>query len=138
MYTTRQRPIVVLDTNMLLLMADGVPVLDNIREQLETEPLFVVIKPVYDELIRLLMEGESKVRKKAKFALEIVNTFCTIVDYPRREGESVDDAIIRYAQENKAIVATSDRELRRKLRAHGIPSAYLREESMRVIVEHYF
>jgi rRNA-processing protein FCF1 len=123
---------------MLLLMADGVPVLDNIREQLETEPLFVVIKPVYDELIKLLIEGESNVRKKAKFALEIINMFCTVVDYPRQEGESVDDAIIRYAQESKAIVATSDRELRRKLRARGIPSAYLREESMRVIVEYYF
>ncbi len=131
------RVIVVLDTNMLLLMADGVPVLDNIKEALETEPLFIVLKPVYNELVKLASSGGNKLRRKARFALEIVEKYCKIVDFELKEGESVDDGIIRFALENKAIVATNDRELRRKLRALGIPEAYLREEAWRVVVDYY-
>lgn len=55
-----------------------------------------------------------------------------------KPGESVDDALLRYALENNAIVATSDRELRRKLREHGVPEIYLREESMRIDIEGAF
>lgn len=136
--STSKRPIVLLDTNMLMLMASGVPVLEHIEEELETKPRFVVIKPVYEELVRIVNTSKGLVRKHAQLALEFVNRFCEVVDYDLREAESVDDAIVNYAIENKAIVATNDKALRKRLRELGIPEAYFREESRRIKVEGYY
>ncbi|MEM4663713.1 MAG: 30S processome protein Utp24 [Desulfurococcaceae archaeon] len=133
-----RKPIVVLDTNMLMLAANGVRVFEQIEEQLETKPRFVVLSPVLNELIKLSRTSAQSLRKQALLALELVRMFCEIVDYGNVETSSVDELIIRYAVENKAIVATNDRELRAKLRAIGIPEAYFREESRRVVVEGYF
>ncbi|MEM0326096.1 MAG: 30S processome protein Utp24 [Desulfurococcaceae archaeon] len=133
-----RKPIVVLDTNMLMLAASGVRVFEQIEEQLETKPRFVVLSPVLNELIKLSRTSAQSLRKQALLALELVRMFCEIVDYGNVETSSVDELIIRYAVENKAIVATNDRELRARLRAIGIPEAYFREESRRVVVEGYF
>lgn len=133
-----RKPIVVLDTNMLMLAASGVRVFEQIEEQLETRPRFVVLSPVLNELIKLSRTSAQSLRKQALLALELVRMFCEIVDYGNVETSSVDELIIRYAVENKAIVATNDRELRARLRAIGIPEAYFREESRRVVVEGYF
>jgi rRNA-processing protein FCF1 len=123
---------------MLMLAASGVRVFEQIEEQLETKPRFVVLSPVLNELIKLSRTSAQSLRKQALLALELVRMFCEIVDYGNVETSSVDELIIRYAVENKAIVATNDRELRAKLRAIGIPEAYFREESRRVVVEGYF
>jgi len=134
-----KRPIVVFDTNMLLLMADGVAVLDHIEEELETKPRCVVIKPVYDEICRIASSSNSVLlRKRALLALKLVNEFCEVVDYKLLNHEDVDSAIVRFALENNAIVASNDRELRKKLRKLGIPEAYFREESKRVKVDGYY
>lgn len=129
---------VVLDSNMLMLMADGVAVLDHLREELETEPLFIVISPVIMELEKIARSSEGKLKRQATFAIELARRLCVIVDYPLKEGEGVDDGLIRYAIENEAIVATNDKELRSRLRMLGIPNAYLREESMRIKVDGFF
>lgn len=136
--STSKRVIVVLDTNMLMLMANGIAVLENIKEELETEPLFIVISPVYNELVTISEQSTGKTKKQALFAMEISRRYCEIIDYPLREGESVDDAIIRFALENNAIVATNDRAMRSRLREIGIPEAYFREESQRIKVEGYY
>lgn len=133
-----RHPIVVLDTNMLILAASGVRVFEDIEEQLETKPRFIVLKAVYDELVRLSREAPPSVRKKAVLALELIQKFCEVVEYGGSEHHNVDDLILKFALENKAIVASSDRELRARARRLGIPEAYLREESMRVVVEGYF
>jgi len=136
--TSSRRPIVVLDTNILMLLAHGVRVFDDISEALEAKPRFVVIKPVYNELRKLANSSEAKTRRNAEFVLSVVEKLCEVVDYMAKNGETVDDAIIQYALENNAIVATNDRELRRRLRSLNIPEAYLREESMRIHVEGYY
>ncbi len=123
---------------MAMLMASGVPVLDHIEEELEARPRFVVIRPVYEELVKIANSVTGTARKQALFALELVNKFCEVVDYELLSGEDVDDAIVRYALETGAIVATNDRILRRKLRELGVPEAYFREEGRRVKVEGYY
>jgi len=127
----------VLDTNMLMLAASGVPVLEHIEEELETKPEFIVLKPVYDELVRIAMRSGGIAAKRALFALKLVEQFCKIIDYTSKPGENVDDAIVNFALQNNAIVATNDRELRKRLRLLGIPEAYFREEARRVKVEGY-
>jgi rRNA-processing protein FCF1 len=126
---------VLLDTNMLLIMANGIPVLEQIEEKLLTKPRYIVIKPVYDELVRIADSEKPSISRRARLALEIVNRYCEIVDYAVNPGETVDDAILRYASENNAVVATNDKELRRRLRSRGLPEIYLREESWRIDVE---
>lgn len=133
-----RKPIVVFDTNMLILMAEGIPVMEYIEEEIETKPRYIVIKPVYDELAKIAGEETGLTRRKAITALEIARRYCEIVEFDLKQGESVDDAIIRFAVENKAIVATNDRELRNRVRNMGLPEAYLREESMRIRVEGYY
>lgn len=122
----------MLDTNMLMLLAEGVNVFEQIEEKLCTKPDYVVLKPVYMELVKLAESGKPSICRKARMALEIIPRYCRIVDY---ENGSVDELLIKYALENNAAVATNDRELRRKLRERSIPEIYLREESMRIEIE---
>ncbi|MCY0868508.1 MAG: 30S processome protein Utp24 [Desulfurococcus sp.] len=129
---------ILLDSNMLILMASGIPILDQIEEKLLTRPAYIVITPVLNELAKLASTGKPSIARKAKLALDIASRYCEIHEYELKPGESVDDALLRYALENNAIVATSDRELRRKLREHGVPEIYLREESMRIDIEGAF
>ncbi|MEM2025065.1 MAG: PIN domain-containing protein, partial [Desulfurococcaceae archaeon] len=112
MSTSRNsRTIVVLDTNMLILMASGVPLLDYIESALETKPEYVVLKPVYDELLKISNKEGSLDARRALFAIKIVEEYCKVLPYDLGGQESVDDAIIKFAVENKAIVATNDRAL---------------------------
>jgi rRNA-processing protein FCF1 len=46
-----------------------------------------------------------------------------------QEGESVDDAIVKASQKLGAIVATTDIELKKRLRSINVPVVYLREKS---------
>lgn len=135
--STSKRPLVVLDTNMLMLAASGIRVFEQIEEELESKPVFVVLKPVHDELVKLASNSKGVTAKMAHLALKLVEQFCVVVDYALKPGESVDDAIVNFALQNRAIVATNDKELRRKLRQIGIGEAYFREEARRVRVEGY-
>ncbi len=127
-----RKPRIVLDTNMLLLIADGINIFEQIEEQLLARPEYIVLKPVMKELEKLATRGKPLLRRKAKLALEIAKKYCRIIDVEEKPGERVDDIILRYAIENNTIVATNDKELRKKLRRNGIPEIYLREESMRI------
>lgn len=126
---------ILLDTNMLLLIANGINVFEQIEEKTLAKPEYIVLKPVIEELEKIMNKGTPSLRRKAGFALEIARKFCKIVDIKTRPGEKVDDLLIRYAAENNAAVATNDRELRKKLREIGIPEIYLREEGMIIEVE---
>ncbi len=123
-----RRPRVLLDTNMLMLNARGIDVFEQIGDLLLSNPEFYVVKPVIDELEAIKSRGGVKERKAADLALELVRRKCRVIDVERKPGESVDDIIVRVAAEKGFIVATSDRELRRKLRRKGIPEIYYREE----------
>ncbi|MCD6300775.1 MAG: 30S processome protein Utp24 [Staphylothermus sp.] len=131
----KKRPIILLDTNMLLLMADGLNIFGQIEDKLETHPIYIVLKPVIEELEKLAKKPQPSVSRKAKFALEIARKYCQIIDVKTNPGEKVDDIILRYASEHRVAVATNDKELRKRLRAHSIPEIYLREEGMIIEVE---
>jgi rRNA-processing protein FCF1 len=127
-----RKPRIVLDTNMLLLIADGINIFEQIEEQLLAKPEYIVLKPIIKELEKLAIKGKPLLRRKARLALEIAGRYCKIIDVKEKPGEKVDDIILRYAKENNAAVATNDKELRKRLRRNGIPEIYLREESMRI------
>lgn len=125
---------VVLDTNFIVLIGDKPDIINQIEEKLLVKPEFIVLNQVLEELISLTRSKAVGTARKAKFALELIKQFSTFVKYAD-EYKDADEAIINYALENKAIVATNDKELRRRLKMLGIPEIYLREESMRIDVE---
>ncbi len=117
---------ILLDTNILLAIAEGINFFDMVEEKLALKPVYIVIKPVLDELRRIAEKGKPSQRRKARFALEIARKYCKLVEYDYPMNKPVDDLIIEYALENKIPVSTNDKELRRRLRRHGIPEIYLR------------
>ncbi len=128
-----RKPVVVLDTNMLMLLHSGVDVLGTLEEALETKPRYLVPSLVVEELEKISEKGTPKERRAARFALSVIQRLgLEVVNVDKLPGEGVDDAIARFARENGYIVATSDRGLRRKLRRMGVLDAYYRESERRV------
>jgi len=65
----------------------------------------------------------------AKLALKLIEEKCTIIDLDEVRGLNTDESILKAAIKLEAVVATNDRELRKKLRSKGIPTIFLREYS---------
>lgn len=123
-----KKPRVLLDTNMLMLFGRGINVFEQIEELLASKPEYYVIKPVVEELEKIIEKGGVKEKKAARLALNAVKRYCSIIDIEKPPGVEVDDLIVHVAEKNKFIVATNDRELRKKLRGRGVPEIYFREE----------
>lgn len=133
-----KKPRVLLDTNMLMLFGKGVNIFDQIEELLISKPEFYVIKPVVDELKKIAEKGRVKDKRVAKLALQAVEKYCRIIDIDVKQGMKVDDLIVEVASREKFVVATNDKELRRRLREKGIPEIYYREEKHLLEVQGVF
>jgi len=66
--------------------------------------------------------------KEAKLALKIAEK-SEVLEVELEPGESADDLMVRLAREWECLVATNDRELRRRLRSLMVPVIYLRQKS---------
>ncbi len=130
----KKRPCIVLDTNMLMTIARGINVFEQIEDIIDTKPDYIVLTPIIKELEKLAKTNKPSISKPARLALEIARMYCKVINIEIK-NMSTDDLILYYAKENKCGVATNDRELRKKLRKEGIPEIYLREEKMMVNVE---
>jgi len=127
------RVAVLLDTNMLMLLADGVRVLEDIESQLECAADFLCPESVVFELQEMARAGKSGWRK-AEWVLSHIDKICKVVESVEKRADT--DLILLASSLKKqgrlVVVATNDRELRKKLREVGIASAYLVESEMRV------
>jgi len=119
---------ILLDTNILMLIGRGIDIFTQIEELLDTKPEYYVIEPVVKELEKIIAYGGVKERKAAKLALELVKKKCRVIEVSLSPDKSVDDLLLEIALRKGFIVATNDRELRRRLREAGIPEIYFREE----------
>ncbi len=118
---------VVVDTNMLMLLHEGIDVFQSVEELLAARVAFIVPRPVYEELSRIASQGKPRHRRAALFALRIMRERgIPVIDIPRPTGR-VDDDIAIYAKEKKCLVATNDKALRKALRRLGVPDIHLRE-----------
>jgi len=120
---------VIMDSNFLLAPIDlHVDIFSEIEELLLKKVRFIVISPVYKELVKLA-NRKDKIGKKAILALKLLER-CEIFEIKPKHGESVDDLIIRASKELKAIVATKDYELKKRLRKQGIPVIFLKNNKV--------
>ena len=129
MESSRRRIPVVLDTNFLLIPGQHrVDIFSELDRVLEFNYRPVTLTGVVEEL-REIAESEEAGRRDriaAKIALKLLDRV-EVVEYGK--GLDVDEAIVRYALENGAVVCTLDKELRKRLRKLGVRVVYLRELS---------
>ena len=88
---------------------------------------FCIADLVRRELVKLSLK-KSEVGRKAEFALRLVDK-CDNIKIESKNFEKVDDALVRFAGKNEVIVATSDKELRHRLRDINVPVIYVRGRS---------
>jgi rRNA-processing protein FCF1 len=87
----------------------------------------VVLSPVLCELEMIASKGAPKIRKMAAFAIQLAEKCKYVV--VSSSAETVDDAIIDTAAENRTPVFTNDAQLRKKLRDISVPVIYVRQKS---------
>ena len=125
---------VVLDANFLFVPSQfRVDVFEELENLLNQRFELIVLSSTRRELWGLAKAASIKERKQALLALKLVER-CRVVPIEKGLGESYDDVIVRVAAEWKAPVATTDRELRRRLRSLGLPVIFLRQKR-RLILE---
>jgi len=117
---------IILDTNFLLIPGS---VKVDIFAELERLCLFkykvYVLDMTIKELEKLKAEGKGKTSKNAKLALDLLKI--KKVNIIKTKQGHVDDLILQVADKD-TIVATQDMELKRRLKAKGIPQIILRKK----------
>ena len=121
---------VLLDTNFILSMAEK----PNIKFEEEFSRVLngfyqlLTLKRTIDELKLLKSKAKSISKlRKYMFGLEFISKKCKIIDTSNGDRLNVDELIGNVATREKYIVATNDKELRKKLKAKGIPVIYIRQ-----------
>lgn len=129
---------VLLDTNFLLLpFQRRVDIFREIERLIGSRVEFVVLSQVLDELRQLKDTGPLKNRRAAASALELVARNCHPANAASTQTTELnaDAALLRYAQQAKAVVATNDQELRQALVKQGSRTIFLRKLAFLAITD---
>jgi rRNA-processing protein FCF1 len=119
---------VILDTNFLMIPFQfNLDVFQEIEYLLQKKVDFVVPSSVKSELTGISARG-GEGAAEASLALQLASR-CRVVEVTLNPGESVDDAIVKASQKLSAVVATTDIELKKRLRDINVPVVYLRDKS---------
>jgi len=119
---------VLFDTNFLMIAFERpVNVVERVEELLEAKVRPVILRSQLRELEKIA--SSDKRQKAARIAR-------TVLEYVKKRGfeviesggEVVDDAIVETSKREDCIVATNDRELRRRLRGVGVSVIYMKSD----------
>jgi hypothetical protein len=106
-----------------------VDIFSELDRVLQTKYELLVPEPVLRELENIKDRGTPKEKAAARVALDLVSKRAKIIG---AKGKT-DDAIAMLAEKWRALVATNDSKLRRKLRRRGVPVIFLRERSHLIV-----
>lgn len=121
----KREVLVILDTSSLMaIFQTKVDLVSAAKELLPGRIKFAVTEETLRELKRLTTSKSPSVRKAAKAAMKIANEIGVI----GCKGERGDEAVVKAAIRTRAVVATTDSELRKRLRDLGIPVIYPRKD----------
>jgi len=119
---------VILDSNFLMIPFQfNLDIFQEIEYLLQKKVDFVVPSSVKNELTVISSRG-GEGAPEASLALQLASR-CRVVEVHLDQGETVDDAIVKASQKLGAVVATTDIELKKRLRDINVPVVYLREKS---------
>ncbi len=109
---------ILVDTNFLLVpfqfKVDIFKEIDRIID--EKYEVFIIDKTI-DELEKLIKGGKEKERKAARMALQLIKKFN--IKIINTQGDNVDDIIVKL-KDKDTIVATMDKELKKRLKGDVI------------------
>ncbi len=115
---------VVLDTNMLTVPFQfKVDILEEIWRLLPEAKIYTVPQVIRE--LRKMLEGSIKERLAAKVGLKLLEKV-EVLDVD--ESLPTDTILLKLSEEGY-IIATNDRELRRRIRERGGSTIYLRERN---------
>lgn len=128
---------VVVDTNFLLMMAQGVIAPSSLNDAINASYELVTTDAVVKEL-ETMSKREDLLAREAGFALKLLERLG--VQVLRVKAGSADESILTLAKElvqngDRVVVATNDKNLRRSIRGLGVPTLYLREEGLRLEID---
>ena len=124
---------VILDTNFLILLAKGVISIADLSDVVSFKYELLTTSAVVGELEEMATKGDM-LSRHARRALGMLRSLgVEVIDNGLSGDESIEQlAATLKAQGQVVIVATNDVELRKRLRRLGIPTVFLREQSMRL------
>ncbi|HOP08697.1 MAG TPA: hypothetical protein PK718_04740 [Candidatus Methanofastidiosa archaeon] len=119
MASSRNELPIIVDTNFIISSLKFGISLDGIGDLVHRRHRVLIPDNVRRELENLVLSGKDEAIRRT--AIRLSHNYGSIA----LEG-MVDNSIIEYSKENKAVVATNDRELRKKLRDNGVTVIYIR------------
>ena len=130
---------VIVDSNILLQSVRyGIDVKESVEEALTTLCDIYIPKAVIHELENKAKYGKPSERKAAKRALEAISRMgAVIIEHENFKNMKTDDIVLALALNEKCVLITNDRELRKKAKRIGIPVGFLNIEEKRIIVEYF-
>jgi len=124
--------VIVIDTNFLLACIDfQIDIISGFERILPGFSRLLVPHEVIRELQRLQTTRIALVAR-INLAHQFIERHCEVIEplsSEKRPNMGVDDTILAIAKEFGGLIATNDRELRKKSRAAGIASIFLRERA---------
>lgn len=124
--------VIVLDTNFLLSCLDfQVDIISELERLFPGLNRLVVSSEVVVELEKLAISRKAMV-PRIRLTLDFIRKYCDII--PRSQAAEVsksrvDDVLLSLTRKLRGVIATNDRVLRKKSRANGIASVFLRERA---------
>lgn len=129
---------VLLDTNFLLLpFQRRFDIYEEIPRLIGRHVTFLIMPQILREIKWLQENGRTKEQNAARNALHLVHQNCQLVENLPQSLQNLDadTALLQYAKQINAIVATNDGDLRRKLVKQGSRAIFLRKLSVLALTE---
>ena len=125
---------ILLDTNFLLIPYQfKVDIFTQIGRIMHFQYKIFVLDKSVEELRKVIKEQKGKNRDAAKVALKLI-AIKNIAILKTQGNKKTDDAIIESSSENNYIVATQDKDLKRRLINHGMEVIVLRQKKILALV----
>ncbi|ASA76836.1 MULTISPECIES: PIN domain-containing protein [Thermococcus] len=127
----RREWLVIPDTNFLLVPGQfGVDIIGELNRVLDVRFRIAVPNAVLQELEVIERKSRGKDLMAIRMAKKLVERF-EVVEIGRFGERPIDDQIFDFAVKNeRVIVCTNDKGLKRRLRERGIPVVYLRSKKI--------
>jgi len=128
---------IIFDTNFLLIPGSlKVDIFSEINRIMDEPYELFIVSKTFDELQNIIENQRGKYKEYAKIALQLIKTKnIKVIDVKQKslymksdfEEHIVDDILLQISDE-KTIIATQDKELKKKLSLKGIKTIILRNK----------
>ncbi len=123
---------IILDTNFCLIPFEfKVDVIEEIKRIIHEKAEIIIPDLVIEEL----KDMSKKKGKRGVYAKNAIEYFSRFKKVKVKKIDGVDDSIIRFAKENKCVIATQDKEMKRKARKERIPIITMRQKKYLIFLQ---